>query len=191
MERNNLYPVFLKTEQINILIIGAGNVGEEKLSFMLKSSPYANVEVVSETFSIAVKKLAEKHAVKLKKETFHPSHLNDRTMVISATNNRKTNEAIYAICKERNVLINVADNPDLCDFYLGGIVTKENLKIAISTNGKSPTLAKRFRQVLEQELPETTGELLNNLHRFRKTLKGSFAERVNQLNELTKTIINN
>ena len=54
------------------------------------------------------------------------------------------------IRKSRNLLVNVADTPELCDFYLGGIVTKGNIKVAISTNGKSPTMAKRLRQFFER-----------------------------------------
>ena len=79
---------------------------------------------------------------------------------------------------------------DSCDFYLGGIVTKGNLKIAISTNGKSPTMAKRLRQFFEEFLPDNMDELLANLDDYRKTLKGNFQEKVDQLNDLTKGILN-
>ena len=71
-------------------------------------------------------------------------------------------------------MVNVADTPDLCDFYMGGIVTKGNLKIAISTNGKSPTVAKRLRQWLEAVLPDEIDDLLETLRRYRKTLKRRF-----------------
>ena len=91
--------------------------------------------------------------------------------------------------KLRNILVNVADNPPYCDFYMGGIVSKGNLKIAISTNGKSPTLAKRLRQLFEEVIPETTDELLENLNTYRKTLKGDFEEKVDKLNELTRDMI--
>jgi precorrin-2 dehydrogenase/sirohydrochlorin ferrochelatase len=83
-------------------------------------------------------------------------------------------------------LINVADTPELCDFYLGGVVTKGDLKIAISTNGKSPTLAKRIREMLEEAIPENINDLLENLNKLRKSLKGDFESKVEQLNEITK-----
>ena len=54
--------------------------------------------------------------------------------------------------KKKRILVNVADTPDLCDFNMGGIVTKGNLKIGISNNEKSPTLAKRIGQFLEELL---------------------------------------
>ena len=86
--------------------------------------------------------------------------------------------------------MNVADNPPYCDFYMGGIVTKGNIKIAISTNGKSPTLAKRLRQFFEEVIPENINDLAENLNSFRKTIKGDFQEKVDTLNDLTKGIIN-
>ena len=86
-------------------------------------------------------------------------------------------------------MVNVADNPPLCDFYMGGIVTKGNLKIAISTNGKSPTLAKRMRQWLEGFLPEETDVLLDKLYKYRKSLKGDFDQKIVAMNALTEKLL--
>jgi len=88
--------------------------------------------------------------------------------------------------KVLQILINVADTPELCDFYLGSIMTKGDLKIAISTNGKSPTSSKRLREFFEDILPENINELILNLPAYRKTLKGNFEEKVEALNEITK-----
>ena len=86
--------------------------------------------------------------------------------------------------------MNVADTPELCDFYLGGIVTKGHVKIAISTGGKSPTTAKRMRQFFEEVIPENMNEMVENLNTYRNSIKGDFATKVSQLNELTKSLIN-
>ena len=72
---------------------------------------------------------------------------------------------------------------------MGGIVTKGNVKIAISTNGKSPTTAKRLRQFFEDVIPENINDLVKNLNEFRKTIKGDFEEKVTTLNEFTKGLI--
>jgi len=100
------------------------------------------------------------------------------------------NKQIHEDAKAENILINVADTPELCDFYLGGIVTKGNVKIAISTNGKSPTLAKRMRQFFEDVIPDNINDLAENLNEFRKSVKGDFEEKVKTLNNLTKEIVN-
>ncbi len=186
---NELYPIFVKAHELNVLIIGAGNVGAEKLHFLLKSSPNAKVTVVSRTVSTPVKSLQEQYGFDVIVDHYNSDYLTERSIVIAATENRSTNELIYTECKGRNILVNVADNPDLCDFYLGGIVTKGNLKVAISTNGKSPTMAKRLRQFFEETIPEDLDELLNNLNKYRKTLTGDFESKVQALNEITKQLI--
>ena len=189
MERNELYPVFLKVNTLNILIIGGGNVGHEKLHFLLKSSPNANVEVLAKSFLPETVELAKKYGVNLIKKSYKRRYLKKRHLVIAATDNRKLNEKIYKNAKKRYLLANIADTPEYCDFYMGGIVNKGHVKIAISTNGKSPTTAKRLRQFFEEVIPEDISQMVENLNEYRKTIKGDFGEKVNKLNEITQTLI--
>jgi len=189
MERNELYPIFLKVNILNILIIGGGNVGLEKLHFLLKSSPNANVEVLAKSFLPETVELAKKHGLKLIKRSFKRKYLKKRHLVIAATNDRALNKKIYTNAKKQYLLANIADSPEYCDFYMGGIVNKGHVKIAISTNGKSPTTAKRLRQFFEEVIPEDISHMVENLNEYRKTIKGDFGEKVNKLNEITQTLI--
>lgn len=86
-------------------------------------------------------------------------------------------------------MVNVADSPSQCDFYMGSIVTKGNLKIRISTNGKSPTFAKRLRQWLENFLPEQIDDILNKLYIYRSQIKGVFEQKVEAMNKVTENLI--
>lgn len=190
MERNNLYPIFLKTSNLNILIVGGGNVALEKLSFLLKSSPDANVEMVSPMFREETLTLIQKFNIKTTSANYDPSFLKNKHMVVATTDNIPVNEQVYHDCRAQNILVNVADNPPFCDFYMGGIVTKGNVKVAISTNGKSPTTAKRLRQFFEDVIPDNIDDLVKNLNEFRKTIKGDFEEKVETLNEFTKGLVN-
>jgi precorrin-2 dehydrogenase/sirohydrochlorin ferrochelatase len=189
MERNELYPIFLKVNILNILIIGGGNVGLEKLSFLLKSSPNANVEVLAKRFLPETVELAKKHGVNLIKKSYRRKYLKKRHLVIAATDDRELNKKIYYQAKKRYLLANIADTPEYCDFYMGGIVNKGHVKIAISTNGKSPTTAKRLRQFFEEVIPEDINQMVENLNEYRKTIKGDFGEKVNKLNEITQILI--
>ena len=189
MEKNELYPVFLKVNNLDILIVGGGNVGLEKLSFLLKSSPNARVTVVAKKLIPEMAALALQYKVSMIKAPYDASFLEAKHLVIACTDDEDLNIQVYKDCRSRNILVNVADNPPYCDFYMGGIVTKGNLKLAISTNGKSPTTAKRLRQFFEEVIPEDINELLENLNVFRKTIKGDFEEKVNTLNDLTKGLI--
>ena len=184
---NTLYPVFLKTENFKILVVGAGAVATEKLSFLLKSSPNANIIIVAPMIAPEVLQLIHsKSHIQVIQKSFEPDDIYGCSMVIAATNDSNLNKQVYEVAKANNILINVADTPELCDLYLGSIVTKGDLKIAISTNGKSPTMAKRIRAFFEDILPESLPELLRNMEKVRKSIKGDFHEKVKRLNDITE-----
>lgn len=191
MERNNLYPVFLKTNSLHILIVGGGNVAEEKLSFLTKSSPDAKITMVSPMFRESTLYLARKFDVELISSVYNADFLRGKHLVIATTDQPEVNMKVYYDCRSMNKLVNVADNPPYCDFYMGGIVTKGNVKIAISTNGKSPTTAKRLRQFFEDVIPEDISRMVQNLNMYRKTIKGDFETKVNAMNEVTETLVSN
>ena len=187
---NHLYPIFLKVHELNVLLVGGGFVATEKLEFLLKSSPLAQVTVVSREFRPEFLEVASKaENVTLIEDLYHEKYLGGKHIVIGATDNKAVNRQIRDEAKERFLQVNIAETPELCDFYLGGIVTKGNLKIAISTNGKSPTTAKRLRQLLEEVLPEEIDDLLENLNAYRATLKGDFEYKVKAMNEITEGLV--
>jgi precorrin-2 dehydrogenase/sirohydrochlorin ferrochelatase len=188
-ERNNLYPVFLKTGQLHILIVGGGSVAEEKLRFLTKSSPDARVSMVAPYFREETLELAGRFDVSCIVDNYDARFLRGKHMVIAATNDPEVNIQVYKDCRELDKLVNVADNPPYCDFYMGGIVTKGNVKLAISTNGKSPTTAKRLRQFFEEVLPEDIDQMVQNLKAYRDTLKGDFEYKVNKMNEVTEALV--
>ncbi|MFN4763821.1 bifunctional precorrin-2 dehydrogenase/sirohydrochlorin ferrochelatase [Gillisia sp. Q332] len=187
-ERNELYPVFLKVNKLNILIVGGGEVGHEKLHFLLKSSPNAQVEMIATWYLPKTADLAKKHGIKMTKGRYKRKHLKKRHFVIAATNDSKLNKKVYEHAKKRYLLANIADTPELCDFYMGGIVNKGHVKIAISTNGKSPTTAKRLREFFEEVIPENVNEMVENLNEYRKSIKGDFEEKVKQMNTITEAL---
>lgn len=178
----------MKLNKLDLLIVGGGNVGLEKISFILKNSPDARVTMIATYFLEELKILVKDFNVKLIERAFEESDLEGRDIVICATDNYELHQQIVALNKETKILTNVADTPELCDFYLGSIVSRGDLKIAISTNGKSPTLGKRIRQYLEDALPNNTQSIINGLKSFRDTLKGDFASKVTALNEVTKKL---
>lgn len=187
-ERNNLYPVFLKLEELDTLIVGGGNVGLEKLNALLKSSPAARITLVAAAIRDEIRTLAAKvKTIRLEERNFRARDLYNKDLVVLATDNPQLHARIKNLARKRHLLVNVADTPDLCDFYLGSVVTKGNLKIGISTNGKSPTIAKRIREYLEEALPEDTDLLLKNMQKIRQRMKGDFADKVKMLNDLTSS----
>ena len=229
---NQLYPAFFRLDRLQLLVVGAGEVGEEKLSFILKSSPNARVVIVAPWMGEELKALlntydqeARTHVQGSEDEakfggqsleaarfadedpagewrtaaggtivwydrTFNPSDVHIADLIVAATNFKGVNHTVWKAAKASRRLANIADTPSLCDFYLGSIVTRGPLKVAISTNGQSPTFAKRFRQWLEAELPELeTTTLLENLKLFRDRLTGDFGAKVRELNGVTSRLL--
>lgn len=187
--KNHLFPVFLKLEELEVLLVGAGKVGLEKLTAILNNAPASSVTVVATEISDKVRELTESYPrLKLVEKPFDPEDLEEKDIVIVAVNDTTTSNYIRVLSKQKKLLVNVADSPDLCDFYLGSIVDKGNLKIAISTNGKSPTIAKRMREQLNELIPDEIEGVIQNMHSIRQDLKGDFAEKVRQLDDLTKLL---
>jgi len=187
---NPLFPVFLKLNQLHTVLIGAGNIGLRKLTAMLNNSPLATVTVIARTTSPEIHALAVNFAgVSIIKKSFEPTDLDKANLVIAATNDNELNKIIVAAAHERNLLVNIADKPALCDFYLGSIVQKGDLKLGISTNGKSPTVAKRLKEVLNESLPEELDATLQQMSALRETLRGDFANKVKKLNEVTAVLV--
>lgn len=191
MNKNLLYPIFLKLERLKLLIVGAGAVGYEKLHFILKNSPNANITVVADWISPEVELLINRYPnrIRFRQKRFGQEDVEGFDLVIAATNLEWVNQVVWRAAKAAKILVNVADTPALCDFYLGSIVTKGNLKIAISTNGKSPTFAKRLRQLLEEAIVDDIDLTLELLETFRNQLGPDFEEKVRRLNALTVSLL--
>ena len=189
MAQNELFPIFLKLNTLDVLLVGGGNVGLEKISAMLQNSPEARITVVAPMILDSLREyIRHFEQVQIIEREFQEQDLDNRDLVILATDNPQLHATIKATTKQRRILCNVADTPHLCDFYLGSIVQKGDLKIGISTNGKSPTFAKRFREILTDILPDSLQETLDNLQAIRNKLKGDFEEKVEKLNEITKVM---
>lgn len=191
VDKNHLYPVFLKLEKLRLLLVGGGNVAAEKLHSVLSNSPETVITVVAPLIRNEVKELIDKHPqCKIIEREFAAADIEHADLIICATDNPELHAEIKRIANEKGILVNVADTPDLCDFYLGSIVQKGQLKIAISTNGKSPTAAKRIKEVLNDALPaEELDKMIGNLNKVRNNLNGDFEYKVKRMNKITEVLI--
>ena len=187
---NELFPVFLKLNQLHVLLVGAGNVGLEKLTAILSNSPQTRITIVAEKIAPDVWKYAKEFPTLLiLNKSFEEADLDGKDLVVVATGQPVLNDAIRKLARDRRLLINVADKPELCDFYLGSIVKKGDLKLGISTNGKSPTVAKRLKEVLQLNLPDELDQTLQQINKLRTTLNGDFAHKVKELNKATAILV--
>ena len=160
-EGNNLFPVFLKLETLRLLIIGGGNVGLEKLIAVAENSPSTFIHLVSMTVSDKIYELSKNISkIVIEERAYTITDIEQADIIIAAVNDIETSERIRRDAHQSGKLVNIADKPGLCDFYLSSIVKKGDLKIAISTNGKSPTIAKRLKEQINELMPDEIEKLI-------------------------------
>jgi len=145
----SLFPMFLKLEGRRCLVVGAGSVGEPKIRSLLQAG--AKVRVIAPVATNAVAGWAKAGIIAWERRIFEPSDLERVFLVVAATSSREVNEAVSQEAGVRNILCNVVDDPELCDFYYPAVVRRGQLQLAISTGGRSPALAQRLRRELEAE----------------------------------------
>lgn len=186
---NKLFPVFLKLENFRVLVVGGGKVALEKVTAVLQNSPATPISVVGAAVAEEFNTLTKRYPnLSVYRRSFNVDDLEGKDFVIVAVNNKTLSSEIKLEASKRKLIVNVADTPEQCDFYLGSVVQKGNVKIAISTNGKSPTIAKRIKETLNDNLPDEIDESVTNLSKLRAYLSGDFSEKVKELNKITSIL---
>jgi precorrin-2 dehydrogenase/sirohydrochlorin ferrochelatase len=146
---SSLFPMFLKLADRQVLVVGAGKVGEGKIAGILDTG--ARIRVVAREATDAVRDWARAGLIELELCSFSAQDLDGAFVAIVATASRDLNEFIYREAQSRGVLCNVVDVPEFCDFFYPAVVRRGDLQIAISTSGQSPSLAQKLRRQLEQQ----------------------------------------
>jgi len=164
----SLFPMFVKLEGRSCLVVGAGAVGEGKISSLLEAG--AKVCVVSPRATPRVHEWSATGAIKWLRRNFEQEDLAAKFMVIAATPSAKVNARVFEEARRRKVLCNSVDDPPHCDFFYAAVVRRGDLQIAISTNGKSPALAQRMRKRFERQFGPEYADKINELGAARERL---------------------
>ena len=161
------YPLFLKLEGERCLVFGGGKVATRKIQSLVRRG--ARILCVSKDFTRVVRNLAKRNPsqLTLKRSSSGPGMTGGVRLVIAATSDRAFNARVAGICRKKKILVNVVDDPKLCDFYVPAVLERGPLQVAISTGGASPLFARRLREELEKAIPSSTGKLLEKLGRMR------------------------
>ena len=164
----SLFPMFLKLEGRNCLVLGAGSVGEQKIRSLLDCG--AHLRVIAPWATAAVREWAQRGELTWIQRAYEIADLDGTYLVVAATSDGEVNHAIYRETNARGILCNVVDDPPYCDFYYGALVRRGHLQIVISTNGLSPALAQLIRKQLEADFPPIYGDWLDELGRRREEM---------------------
>lgn len=163
-------PLFLNAEKHGaILVVGGGEIAAAKTEAL--ASVGARVDIVSQDIEEAVALLCVKHDFKMTKDKYRRKYLKGRKIVVAATDNDDVNARIARDCNKRGILVNVVDNPPLCDFIFPALIRRGNLQIAVSSSGVSPVLARMVKHAIEQAVPINFTNLIKFMGDKKKTLR--------------------
>jgi precorrin-2 dehydrogenase/sirohydrochlorin ferrochelatase len=177
------FPAFIKLDNKKILLVGGGNIAYEKLTKLLDFTQ--NIEIISLDFSVEILQLIKKHQLSFSKRQYEVGDIKDVAIVVVAVDDIEVQKEIYEESQNFKCLCNAVDSVEYCDFIFPSYIKKDDLTIAISTSGASPSFAKYFRTYLEGVIPNGMSEFLKELKALRTALpKGK--ERMKLLDEKVK-----
>ena len=169
---DHLYPIYLKLNQVKCLVIGGGSVAERKVTTLLQYG--ARVLVIAPDITIGLNERVLRGEIEYWSRSYQSGDLDNlevgRSLVFVATNQPEVNHQVFRECQARGILVNVVDDPVHCSFFVPAIVRRGSLCLAISTEGKSPMLARRIREKLEKEFGPEYEEFLNILGECRQKI---------------------
>ncbi|MCW8090553.1 siroheme synthase CysG [Alteromonas sp. ASW11-130] len=163
------FPIFIDTTSLTCLIVGAGSVAARKLELVLKTE--AQIIVVAEHIDSAVATLAQSSQVTIHQRKFKDSDLANIGMVFVCTADAVLNQHISVQAKQQNILVNVVDKTQLCQFITPSIIDRSPITIALSSGGAAPVLLRHLRQKLESIIPQGISKLGAFAQASRDTVK--------------------
>ena len=162
----NYYPALLNLRGRNCVVVGGGRVAERKIRTLLTSG--ADVTVVSPRITAGLRRLVSSERIVHKPRRYRKGDLRGAFLVIAATSDEGVNRRVY---EDSEALINSVDMPEYCNFIVPSVVSKGPLKIAISSSGLSPSIARTLREELEDYIPDDLSAFLTGLESLRRKIK--------------------
>lgn len=176
---NSLFPMFIKLTGRQVLVVGAGKIGEPKIGGLLETG--ARIRVVALDATPTVREWARAGKIELELRAYTADDLVGAFLTVVATSSRTLNERIYHEAQASGVLCNVVDVPDLCDFFYPSVVRRGDLQIAVSTAGQSPSLAQKIRQQLEKQFGPAYAAWVADLGETRRVILASDLDKERKL----------
>lgn len=142
------YPLYLDLQNRPVLVVGGGPIAEGKALQLVEAN--AEVHLVSPTLTEILRQRVEQGIISYRSGEFTDTDLDNKILIISATNIQAVNEAVAHAAQARGLLCNVVDQPALCNFITPSLISRGDLQIAISSSGKSPSVAQRVKREISE-----------------------------------------
>jgi siroheme synthase-like protein len=170
--KNSIYfPLLLNIKNYPCLVVGGGKVALRKVTSLLNFQ--IKVTVLAPKLCEPLLELQRKRKIKVIKKVYSKEYLNNFKIVFCATDNPKINKMVRKDCTEKNILLNVADIPELCDFILPAIVKRGDLTISVSSQGIAPFYTAELRRRLDHIFPSYYENVIELAGEFRKLVLGN------------------
>ncbi|MDP2902640.1 MAG: siroheme synthase CysG [Methylovulum sp.] len=163
------FPVFVKLQEQNCLVVGAGEIAARKIELLARAG--AKITVIAKAISPQVTAMQATHNLVIKQKAFAAADLQGFRLVVSATDNGQTNQLVANTAEAQNILVNVADDPALCRFIFPAIIDRSPVIAAVSSGGAAPVLARLLRAKIESVIPPAFGRLALFAQKFRQAVK--------------------
>ena len=182
----SFYPICLDLEGRNCVVVGGGRVAERKVQGLLSCS--AQVTVISPEMTEELLRLHSEGRIQWLNREYIRGDLVKAFLVIAATDNEETQKLVYEEAVTCNLLLNVADVPQRCNFILPATVRRGDLLISVSTSGKSPALARKLRMELEKRYGSEYRVLVNILGAIRPEILAAGLSQPENENQFKKLL---
>ncbi|MCI0506880.1 MAG: siroheme synthase CysG [Gammaproteobacteria bacterium] len=159
------FPMFLKLEGRPCLVVGGGDVAARKVSLLLRAG--GKVTVIAPSLCESLQSRLNAGDIKVQQKKFEAADIGDHAVIIAATDDKSINRTISELAQQKNIPVNVVDQPELCSFIVPSIIDRSPVQVAVSTGGASPVLARLLRARLETMIPSAYGKLASLMEEFR------------------------
>jgi siroheme synthase-like protein len=168
----SLFPMFVNLKGRLVVVVGGGEVAAGKIDSLLKAG--AKVRIIAPEIHLSLVSAIRSRQIEWVPREFASDDLHGAALAIAATSAPGVNASVYREAESRSIFCNAVDDTENCHFYYGSVVQRGDLQIAVSTNGKSPALARRLRQELEQQFGPEYEKWLEWLGTARELLRAAY-----------------
>jgi siroheme synthase-like protein len=181
---NQLFPIFYKPSQITIILIGGGTEAVNKLKSIINSTPSINLTILSNNISVDMLRQIQDFGLQYKNKTFEESDLATMTHVVSTTKNKDFEEGVYKYTLKNNQAFYSVNFPELSNFFIEKIITKGDIKLSISNNGKQNEIIPQVKDYFNEMKTSDVNEISQNINEIAKTFGAGVIDNIKTLNNI-------
>lgn len=167
-------PIFLDVKGRRALLVGGGKVAARKADLLVRAG--CNFTVVAPTLNDCMARLVQEHRIEHKTGDLSADDLDGCVLAFGACSDSATNRKLHDLATAAGIPVNVADNPELCDFIMPAVVDRSPLLIAVASGSTAPLLTRMLKARFETTVPAAYGRLAEFAGRYRQRVKDSIPD---------------